>query len=76
MARINYPITVDKLLQICQQAKNNGLGGKYVLLSDDEEGNGYHECYFGLCDAKKTIVPGAFQDYPSDLSLKDCVTLG
>ena len=41
-------LTVNKLWKLCVEAKKNGLGGKYVLLSNDDEWNGFHELFDGF----------------------------
>ena len=74
MARINFPITLDQLIADAKVAKKKFGGDKYILLSDDEEGNGYHECYFTFTDAKE-ILDGSV-DAPYDLDPKDCIILG
>lgn len=74
MERKNYPITVDQLWKMCVKARKEGKGSKYVLLSNDEEGNGFHECYFALTEAENAI--GDYCERPYDLDLKDCVALG
>ena len=71
MKRINYPITLKTLIKEAEEALKK-YGDRYVLISDDEEGNGFHECYFGISEAK---------DFPfdcllTDLEPKDCVLLG
>lgn len=71
MERINYPITLKKLIKEAEKALKK-YGDRYVLISDDEEGNGFHECYFGISEAK-----GFPLEYlPTDLEPEDCVLLG
>jgi hypothetical protein len=41
-------ITVDKLYKALGQARKQGFGKKKILLSNDDEGNGYHECFFSV----------------------------
>ena len=74
MSRVNYPLTIDELLQEVIRAKVKFGGDKYVLISDDEEGNGYHECYFTFGDAKE--LAGCHCTIPGDLELEKCVILG
>lgn len=74
MPRINYPITLDQLIRAALIAKEKYGGNKYVLISDDEEGNGYHECYFEFSDAKELLEGCAYAPY--DLKPEDCVILG
>lgn len=66
-------MTIDELIADALEAKKKFGGDKYILISDDEEGNGYHECYFTFGDAKEL---GCHCNVPGDLNLADCVTLG
>lgn len=70
MARKNFPMTVEALFNECKKEIAKGNGKKFVLISDDEEGNGYHECYFTFspCDE--------YANTPYDLDIENCVTLG
>ena len=40
-------ITVDELYRALAIARKYGFGDKKILLSNDDEGNGYHECFQG-----------------------------
>jgi hypothetical protein len=68
-------MTLDQLIKAALKAKELYGGSKYVLLSDDEEGNGFHECYYSFSDAKQ-FAEGGLYSMPSDLDPKDCVILG
>lgn len=48
-------VTVDELYKALSQAREAGLGSKKIMLSNDDEGNGYHECFFTV-----TAVPKSF----------------
>ena len=74
MSRVNFPITLDQLIRAALIAKEKYGGDKYVLISDDEEGNGYHECYYEFSDAKELLDGCAYAPY--DLAPEDCVVLG
>ena len=41
-------LTVKQLLKFCQGAVSQGLGDKYIVISDDNEGNGFHGMFFGF----------------------------
>jgi hypothetical protein len=43
-------ITVQKLASLLTQEIAKGNGKKKVMLSNDDEGNGYHEMFFGVTD--------------------------
>ena len=75
MSRINYPLTIDQLIEEAIKAKKKFGGDKFVLVSDDEEGNGYHECYFSFSDAKE-LIGYSCVGFPYDLEPEQCVTLG
>lgn len=74
MSRMIFPMTIDELIAEALKAKRKFGGDKYVLVSNDEEGNGYHECYFTFGDA--TRLYGSSCGFPFDLEFEDCVTLG
>ena len=40
------PMTVKRLKALCEEQIAKGNGDKIVILSNDDEGNGYHECYY------------------------------
>ena len=42
----NKPMTVKRLKELCEEQIKRGNGDKIVVLSNDDEGNGYHECYY------------------------------
>ena len=67
-------MTIDELIAEALKAKKKFGGNKYVLISDDEEGNGYHECYFTFDNAEE--LSGCHCRIPEDLNLADCVMLG
>ena len=75
MERVNYPMTIDELIAEALKAKKKFGGNKYVLISDDEEANGYHECYFTFGDAAE-LGDCCYCSVPGDLNLADCVILG
>lgn len=74
MKRVNFPLTLDELIAEAVKAKKKFGGDKFVLISNDEEGNGYHECYFSFGDAHE--LAGCYCDVPGDLELEKCVMLG
>lgn len=75
MERVNFPLTLDQLISEALKAKKKFGGDKYVLISDDEEGNGFHECYFAFGDAVEMLSGGIIRG-PYDLAPEKCVILG
>lgn len=51
-------ITVSALNKLCEEQIKNGNGKKKILISSDDEGNGFHELFYafsavdGLFDGK------------------------
>ena len=39
-------ITVKELLEACKEQVAKGNGDKGILISRDDEGNGYHSCFY------------------------------
>lgn len=39
-------VTVKQLLELCKQQVAKGNGDKIIMLSNDDEGNGYHEMFY------------------------------
>ena len=46
-------LTVRDLLNECIKQIQLGNGNKKIFLATDEEGNGFHPCYFGFTDNNK-----------------------
>lgn len=44
----NRPMTVKQLLRFCQDEIKAGHGDCSILLSDDDEGNGFHYCWYSF----------------------------
>ena len=56
-------MTVETLLKMCAQEIKKGNGKKEIMISDDEEGNGYHELYYGFdTNVKELDIWGAIQN--------------
>ena len=39
-------ITIKELQEACEEQIKKGNGDKVIMLSDDDEGNGYHYCWY------------------------------
>lgn len=48
----NTAITVKELAKYCKEVIEKGGGDRKILISADDEGNGYHELFFGFTGAK------------------------
>lgn len=63
----NKPLTIKQLLKYCQDEIKAGHGDYSILLSDDDEGNGYHYCWYSFTPIDE------YTEYfvNSDISSKD-----
>lgn len=48
---MNNQMTVKQLLKLCQEEVKKGNGDKFIVVADDNEGNGYHGMFYGFHDA-------------------------
>lgn len=70
-------LTVKDLLRECQRAIRNGYGNKIVLISQDDEGNGFHTLWYGLqCDKKEVKETLEWCPAHDDNDADDVVLLG
>lgn len=46
----NKPLTVKQLLEYCKDEIKRGNGDCSIMLSDDDEGNGYHYCWYSFTE--------------------------
>ena len=59
--------TVEQLYAELGKLVKKGMGGKKILLSNDDEGNGYHEMFYGITDKKKNLQEIFGGAYPARL---------
>lgn len=67
-------MTIEKLCELCKMQVQAGNGKKKIVISDDNEGNGYHGLFYGF-----TPVTEEFEDDIYDSLSKspdDTVILG
>lgn len=50
---MNRQMTVKQLLKLCQEEVKKGNGDKFIVVADDNEGNGYHGMFYGFTDANE-----------------------
>lgn len=53
--KMNKGITVKQLYNSCVEQLQKGNGDKYILITTDDEGNGYHTLYYLLDDNEDNI---------------------
>lgn len=49
---MDKPLTVKELLKLCQAEIKKGHGDCSIMISDDDEGNGYHYLWFAFTEVK------------------------
>jgi hypothetical protein len=77
-------ITVEELFKLCKEEKAKGNGKKKILISGDDEGNSYHELFFGFTPTQEEGNPQdffgvAYIDRPygiTDENVNDYIILG
>ena len=56
-------ITVKELMMDLIELYNKGYGDKKIVISDDNEGNGYHGCFFGAThEGVASVINGLLND--------------
>jgi hypothetical protein len=70
-------ITVEKLLLLCKQEVEKGNGKKQILISNDDEGNGFHSLFYDFTSDKDALQlyadEGMFHD---NNNVDDIIILG
>ena len=70
-----HNLTLKELYKEIGIAIKNGLGDKKVLISDDDEGNGYHMLFFSVTEANEDFLYSNLP-VPANKFLKEYVILG
>ena len=71
-------MTVGKLLLLCQEEVKKGNKDKLIVVSDDNEGNGYHGMFYGFTE----ITDDNFDDFVDEIydsqstNAKEIIVLG
>lgn len=86
MSNKDYPaMTVGQLYLACAKQIEDGNGDKKIMISTDDEGNGYHGLFYSFISDEPTIevLSDLFHDpvisghrYESNYNLKDIILLG
>lgn len=58
---MNKPLTVKELYEKCKEQIKLGRGDNVIMLSDDDEGNGYHYCWYSFTTAEE-LATDSFGD--------------
>lgn len=52
---MNKGITVSELFAECKQLVDQGFGDRHILISDDDEGNGFHTLFYSFATDEESI---------------------
>lgn len=79
MANKTKGITVMQLALECMKQIKAGNGKRHIIISGDDEGNSFHELFFGFTPCKEAIGDDAYL-YPygvtPEQAAKEYITLG
>lgn len=67
------PITVKQLHDLCKVEMMKGNGSKVIMISDDDEGNGYHYLWYAFYEIDELSKDFVEEDIASK---EDTITLG
>jgi hypothetical protein len=82
---MNKPITVNELLDACKKQVSAGNGEKVIMISNDDEGNGYHYLWYEFILASKMAQDLDDEGFPYEefdglderiASVEDTIILG
>ena len=73
---INKGLTVKDLYRECQRMISKGNGDKYIIVSDDDEGNGFHTLFYGITDDKDDLEYFLSIEQDKSHTVDDTVALG
>lgn len=51
-------VTVEQLANMCNNLVRGGKGKKKIMISSDDEGNEYHELFFGFTEDASSLFDG------------------
>jgi hypothetical protein len=70
-------ITVKQLEEFCKKQIKKGNGDKHILISSDDEGNGFHTLFYQFSDADTEGFEDLLEMEHDGTHTKDnCVILG
>ena len=54
--RMSEPLTVKELKKLCEDQIKKGNGDKIIMISDDDEGNGYHYLWYSFASPDELYI--------------------
>ena len=72
-------ITIEQLYKECAKQINAGNGKRHIIISGDDEGNSFHELFYGFSPCRDAIGDDSYM-YPygvtPEQAEKEYITLG
>ena len=72
----NLGLTVNELLEACEEQVKKGNGNKHVIISDDDEGTGYHTLFYSFTDSPDDLKEVLEYEADGTHTVDNCVCLG
>ena len=74
----NLGLTVNQLFELCKKQVEKGNGNKHIIISDDDEGNGFHTLFYAFTDNDNLEDLKSILEYEHDgtHTVDNCVCLG
>ena len=69
-------VTVNELLEMCNDQVSKGNGNKKVYISRDDEGNSFHALYYGFTELTPQNASDYVADFCEELSPDEHIVLG
>ena len=67
-------ITVNELFELCKKEIENGNGDKNIVISDDNEGNGFHGLFYGFTEMTEDLSQDVYDSKTT--RIEDTIILG
>lgn len=74
---MDKPLTVKELYERCKEEIKAGRGDNVIMLSNDDEGNGYHYCWYAFTSAEEIMSAEETDDIDTDIApMEKTIILG
>ena len=72
----NLGLTVNELFVLCAEQVKKGNGKKHIIISDDDEGNGYQTLFYAFTDNAEELQYILELEHDRTHTVENCVCLG
>lgn len=73
---MNLGLTVKELYAACLEQMEKGNGDKHIIISDDDEANGFHTLFYQFVDEKEELKEFLRYEHDGTHTVDNCVCLG